>query len=182
MSFDFRPLIEPHVRISRIRLSDGVAPLQGVRATFSSHNHLNRLFHCSIHFGNQRSVVLMNLLPPIPYLNWATVYPLFGFAKAGPLRIIGVLSSRLLPGIHWHRHHCYYANFLKKFNQKRFAVHPTSRIASFRLSRPGGYTFLTSEPLPYSRTRLRTIRDLPRSPNQPFVFIPTLSRHANPLW
>ena len=28
----------------------------------------------------------------------------------------------------------------------------------------------------------RTIRDLPRSPNQPFVFIPTLSRHANPLW
>jgi hypothetical protein len=28
----------------------------------------------------------------------------------------------------------------------------------------------------------RTIRDLPRSPNQPFVFIPTLSRHASPLW
>jgi PKD repeat protein len=36
-SFDLRPLIEPYVRISRIRLSDGVAPLQGVRSTFSSH-------------------------------------------------------------------------------------------------------------------------------------------------
>jgi hypothetical protein len=36
-SFDLRPLIEPHVRISRIRLSDGVAPLQGVRSTLSSH-------------------------------------------------------------------------------------------------------------------------------------------------
>ena len=28
----------------------------------------------------------------------------------------------------------------------------------------------------------RTIRDLPRSPNHPFVFIPTLIRHADPLW
>ena len=38
------------------------------------------------------------------------------------------------------------------------------------------------EPLAYSRTRLRTIRDLPRSHNHPFVFIPTLNRHASPLW
>ena len=28
----------------------------------------------------------------------------------------------------------------------------------------------------------RTIRDIPRSPNHPFDFIPTLNRHASPLW
>ncbi|MGB2842731.1 MAG: type II toxin-antitoxin system PemK/MazF family toxin [Halobacteriota archaeon] len=31
------PSSKPHVRISRIRLSDGVVPLQGVRSTFYSH-------------------------------------------------------------------------------------------------------------------------------------------------
>nr|AAU83468.1 hypothetical protein GZ28G7_31 [uncultured archaeon GZfos28G7] len=35
-------------------------------------------------------------------------HPLADFAKAGFLRIIGVLSSRLLPAAHWHRHHRYY--------------------------------------------------------------------------
>jgi len=63
-------------------------------------------------------------------------------------------------------------NFLKKFNQKRFAVRPTSRTASFRLY----HQVIPSLPLS------RTIRDLPRSPNQPFVFIPTVNRHASPLW
>jgi len=43
---------------------------------------------------------------------------LSSFAKAGFLRITGVLSSRLLPAIHWRRHPRYYVNFLKKFYQK----------------------------------------------------------------
>ncbi len=63
-------------------------------------------------------------------------------------------------------------NFLKKFNQKRFAVRPTSRTASFRLP----YHVIPSLPL------LRTIRDRPRSPSHPFAFITTLNRHASPLW
>ena len=132
-------------------------------------NHLNRLLHCSVHFGNQRSVFLLSLLSPITYLNWATISPIDRFHQSripshNRCFILPVVTSRSLAPM-----------------SSLLWIHPTSRIASFRLYHPG-YTFLTPEPLPYSRTRLRTIRDLPRSPNHPFVFIPTLTRHANSLW
>ena len=63
--------------------------------------------------------------------------------------------------VHRHRHHRYYESI-------RLLV-----------SHHSGFPVRVVIPsLPLSRT----IRDLPRSPNQPFVFIPTLSRHASPLW
>jgi hypothetical protein len=53
-------------------------------------------------------------------------------------------------------------------------------LQSVRLlaSHHSGFPIQVIPSLPLSRT----IRDLPRSHNHPFVFIPTLSRHASPLW
>jgi hypothetical protein len=107
-SFDLRPLIEPHVRISRIRLSDGVAPLQGVRATLSSHQPPTSCFNTQTFSAIGVASFSWKYLRRFPTWFAHLSHLSFSFAKAGSLRIVSVLSSRLLPAIHWHWHHRYY--------------------------------------------------------------------------
>jgi len=164
-SFDLRPLIEPHVRISRIRLSDGVVPSRGVRSTFSSHQPPTGCFITqSISVIGAASFSRIYLCQS-PTRIGQPFHPLGDFAKAGPLRIIGVLSSQLLP-----------------------AFTGTDIIATMRPS-DFSYRIIPAFPsgwlyLPYlTPTGMRTIRDLPRSLYTPHlstrpIFNPTLKYRA----
>nr|AAU83331.1 hypothetical protein GZ27E7_5 [uncultured archaeon GZfos27E7] len=90
----------------------------------------------------------------------ASISPIVRFRQS---RIPSHNRRFILPAVtsvHWHRHHRYYESV------RLLASHHS------------GFPIQVIPSLP----QLRTIRDLPRSPNQPFVFIPTLIRHANPLW
>ncbi len=135
--------------------------MQGVRTTSLLTNHFNRLFPYSIHFGNRRSIFLTNLLPPITYLNWATTSPVDRFRQSRTPSHNRCFILPTVTSVHWHRHHRYYESI------RLLASHHS------------GFPIRVVIP---SLPQLRTIRDLPRSPNHPFVFIPTLTRHANPLW
>ena len=143
-----------------MRLSFGVAPLQGVRSTLPSHQSLQQAVSLLNPFRRSAQRRSHESTSPITYLNWATISPIGLFRQS---RIPSHNRCFILPAVTSHslhrRHRCY---------------------GSIRLLVPhhSGFPIQVIPSLPQSRT----IRDLPRSPNPPFVFIPTLTRHANPLW
>ena len=85
-SYDLRPLIDPHVRISRMRLSfqalgkfdQNVSqyPFAGSEINPLFPPTSNKLFQYTDHFGNRRRVFLLSLLSPISYLICASVSPI----------------------------------------------------------------------------------------------------------
>ena len=102
----------------------------------------NKLFQYTNLFGNRRRVFLMKIPSPIPTWFAHLSHLLADFAEVGFLHVVCVLSSRLLPAIHRHRHHRYYES-VRLLVAKLFDQTFLKFVASFRLSHPG-YTFLTS--------------------------------------
>jgi hypothetical protein len=113
---------------------------------------------CLLHLHPISAWRLSHEIPsPTSYLICTSISPVLQFRQS---RIPSHSPLFILPAVTSHSQaptSSLLLNFLKKFNQKRFAVRPTSRTASFRLS----HQVIPSLPLS------RTMRDL--YGNSPFI-------------